>query len=139
MLRCIRRRAAWHVPSLSSCLLDGPTRGEYSPLLPRFVELSTLLYFKPLPHDGVSSNCIDSPTATDPSGRCSPPSPPGTISSTGCFLWGWTVDGADLPLRKPCRRPVEDSWMWRPERPTWRWRYCARKARERPSSVSTSP
>jgi len=50
-----------------------------------------LLYLKPLYHDGVSANCIDSPTATGPSGRCSPPSPRGTISSTGCCRWGWIV------------------------------------------------
>src|SRR5659263_590954 len=118
MRRCTRRRASWHVPSLSSCSLDGPTRGEYSPFPPRFAEIPSLLYLKSLYHDGVSANCIDSPTATGPSERCSPPSLPGTISSTGCCRWGWTVVGAVSPLRKPSRLPAEDSWTSRPERPT---------------------
>src|SRR5512140_895001 len=34
MRRCTRRRVSWHVPSLSSCPLDGSTRGEYSPFPP---------------------------------------------------------------------------------------------------------
>src|SRR5659263_18496 len=47
MRRCTRRRVSWHVPSLSSCPLDGSTGGEYSPFPPRFAEIPSLLYWKP--------------------------------------------------------------------------------------------